>query len=78
MLLIAGSIYCYLIKYRSKQICHEWQINKCITNIKSNDELKEIDVKNRTWYYFDDIIKKEDFILDNILIDKKSYQNILL
>ena len=29
-------------------------------------ELKEIDIKNRTWYYFDDIIKTEDFDFDNI------------
>ena len=29
-------------------------------------------------YYFDDIIKLEDFDLDNILIDKKPYENILI
>ena len=28
--------------------------------------------------YFDDIIKFEDFDLDNILIDEKSYEIILL
>ena len=28
--------------------------------------------------YFNDIIKFEDFDFDNILIDEKSYQNILL
>ena len=38
----------------------------------SKDELKEISIKNRTCYYFDDIIKVEDFDLDNILIDEKS------
>ena len=27
-------------------------------------------------YYFDDIIKIEDFNLDNTLIDEKSYENI--
>ena len=40
----------------------------------SNDELKEIDVKNRTRYYFDDIIK----IHLDILIDEKSCENILI
>ena len=30
----------------------------------SNDKLKEIDIKNRRCYYFDDIIKIEDFDLD--------------
>ena len=44
----------------------------------SNDELKEIDIKNRTCYYFHDIIKIEDFNLDNILIYEKSYENILV
>ena len=29
-------------------------------------------------YYFDDIIKIEDFNLDNILIDEKSYKNVLV
>ena len=28
--------------------------------------------------FFDDIIKLEDFYLDNILIDKKSFENILI
>ena len=35
--------------------------------------IKEISTKNRTCYYFDDIIKIENFNLDNILIDEKSY-----
>ena len=29
----------------------------------SNDELKEIDIKNRIYYYFNDTIKIEDLIL---------------
>ena len=37
----------------------------------SNDELKEIDIKNFVCCYFGDIIKIEDFYLDNILIDEK-------
>ena len=43
-----------------------------------NDKLKEIDIKNRSCYYFDDIIKIENFNLDNILIDDKSHENILV
>ena len=46
--------------------------------MNSNDELKETDTKNRTLCYFDDIIKTEDFNFDNILIDEKSYENILV
>ena len=41
-------------------------------------QLKEIDIKNRTCYYFDDMIKIEDFDLRNILIDEKSWENILV
>ena len=29
-------------------------------------------------YYLDDIIKIEDFDFDNILLDRKSYKNILI
>ena len=29
-------------------------------------------------YYFYDIIKLEDFDLDNVLVDKKSHENILI
>ena len=43
----------------------------------SDDELKEIDVRNSMCYYFDDIIKIEDVGID-ILIDEKSYKNILV
>ena len=35
-------------------------------------------MKNRTCYYFDDIIKLEDFDIDNILIDEKLQENILI
>ena len=29
-------------------------------------------------YYFDDIIKVEDFDFDNALLDEKSYENVLI
>ena len=35
--------------------------------MNSNDELKEFDIKNRTCYYLDDIIKTEAFDFDNII-----------
>ena len=54
---------------------YKWQINKRIINMDSNDDLNEIDIKNRMFYYFDDN-QIEDFNLDNILIDEKLYQNI--
>ena len=32
-----------------------------------NNELRETDIKNRTCYYFDDIMRVGDFGFDNIL-----------
>ena len=52
-------------------------VNKCIIKTESNDKLKEIDINKCTCYYFDDIIKIEDFDPDNILIDKKPQENDL-
>ena len=46
--------------------------------MESNKSLQEIDIKNRTCYYFNDIIQIEDFDLDNILIDEKSSENTLV
>ena len=46
--------------------------------METNDKLKEINVKNRTWYHFDDITKFQDFDNDNISIDEKPYKNILV
>ena len=46
--------------------------------MESNDKLSEIDIKNRMCYYFDDIINSEDFDVDNILLNEKSNENILL
>ena len=39
---------------------------------------KKSNIRNRTYYYFDDVIKIEDFDLDNILIDQKSNESILV
>ena len=49
--------------------------------MESNDELKEIDIKNRTCYYFGDIMRVVVIDFDNISSDKKSYEtykNILI
>ena len=51
--------------------------NKKVQNKMENNELKTVRIKNCTCYYFDDIIKLEDFDLDNILVDKKAHENIL-
>ena len=43
-----------------------------------NNEFKKFHIKNRTCYYLDNTIKSEDFDFDNILINEKSHQNILI
>ena len=43
-----------------------------------NIEFQKVYIKNRTCYYFDDITKLDDFDIDNILIDIKSHDNILI
>ena len=42
-----------------------------------NNEFEKVHIKNCTCY-FNDIIKLEDFYIDNILIDEKSHKNILI
>ena len=46
--------------------------------MECNDELKEINIKILTCYFFDDIIKMQDFEFGNILLDEKPYQNVLI
>ena len=42
--------------------------------MESKNELKEIDIKIRTCYCFDDIIKDRDHYSVNILLDENSYE----
>ena len=39
---------------------------------------KDIRIKNRTYYFFNDIINIKHFDPDNIEIDDKSYKNIFI
>ena len=39
---------------------------------------KDIDMKNRTYYFFNNIISINNFDPDKIKIDEKSYKNILI
>ena len=66
-LLIAVSIYCYLIKYLATQ-----------KTKKMSSKVKDIDIKNCTYSFFDDIINIKNFDANNIKIDGKSYKNILI
>ena len=44
--------------------------------MKSKNELQEIDIKNRLYYYLDDIINGTKINFNNILLSKKLYENI--
>ena len=46
--------------------------------METNDELKDINIKNRTCYFFNYIIKIEHYDFENIYIAEKSYENILV
>ena len=40
-------------------------------------KVKDIDIRNRTYYFFNDIINIKNFNPNNIEIDENSYKNIL-
>ena len=40
--------------------------------------VKDINTKNNTYYFFDDIINIKDFDPNNTKIDKKSSKNVLI
>ena len=50
--------------------------NKKVQNKMENNEFKKVCFKSRTCYYLDGIIKLENFDIDNILIVRKSHENI--
>ena len=45
--------------------------------METNEWSKEFNIKNRTCYHLDEIIKFEYFYFENILIDEKPNENVL-
>ena len=43
-----------------------------------SNKVKDIDIKNHTHYFFNDIINIKDFDPNNIKINGKSYKNIFI
>ena len=43
-----------------------------------SNKVKDINIKNRTYYFFNDIIYIKIFSPNNIKIDEKSYKNFLI
>ena len=68
VLLIFFNINCYLIKLFIALLRHKWQNESSfiLINIymESYDKLKENNIKNCKYYYFNDIIKIEEFDLE--------------
>ena len=50
----------------------KFYINKCIL------KTSKIDIKNRTYYFFNDIVNINNFDPNNIKIDENSYTNTLI
>ena len=46
--------------------------------MESKDELKEVDIKNRTRYYFNDTMRVSDIYFNNISLDEISFENIFI
>ena len=42
-----------------------------------SNNVKDINIKNHTYYFFDDIINIKKFDPNNIKLEEKSYKNIL-
>ena len=43
-----------------------------------SNNVKDVSIKNCTYYFFDDIINMKEFDPNNIKLDEKSYKNILI
>ena len=43
-----------------------------------SNKFEDINIKNHTYYFFDDIIYIKNFDPNDIKIDEKSYKNILI
>ena len=49
---------------------------KMFKDMESKNELKEIGIKNRACYYFDDTINGTDIDFGDIFLDEKLFENI--
>ena len=46
--------------------------------MKMSNKFKDVNIKNQTYYFFNDIIDIENFDPNNIKIDEKSNKNIFI
>ena len=77
-LVVAVNIYCDLIKYQAKQKHLPFQFtNTELKEViyqkhksKMSNKVKNIDIKNRAYYFFNDMIKIKSFNLNNFKTDE--------
>ena len=43
-----------------------------------SNKVRDVDIKNRTYYFFNDMINIKNFDLNNIKLDEEWYKNILI
>ena len=43
-----------------------------------SNKVKDVDIKNRTYCFFNDMINIKNFDLNNIKLDEESYKNIFI
>ena len=46
--------------------------------MKMSNKVKDVDIKDCTYYFFNDIINIKNFGSNNIKIDEKSFKNIIV
>ena len=46
--------------------------------MKMSNKVKDVDIKDCTYYFFNDIINIKNFDSNNIKIDEKSFKNIIV
>ena len=76
----AVSSYCYLIKYQAKRK-HLLSLKEPIYRkyeIKMSNKIKDMNIKNDIYYFFDYIINIKSFDPNNTKLDEKLYKNILI
>ena len=67
--------YLFLLVLKKKIHSNNNLLNAIPLNIQMGN-IKEINIKNRTYYFFDDIINIKNFDPNLLKIDTKSYKNI--
>ena len=43
-----------------------------------SNKVKDMDIRNSTYYFFDDIFDKKNFDLHNIIINENSHKNFFI